>query len=229
MVEMNSQQSRIREAYDLTVEQYHKGIDPLESVPEEIKSLPGYEEVINNVSLGSSAADIKEYLKPEKGMHFLDAECCANLANYRFDKWPCTYYGVDISPAMIEAMKTFALKNGISIGGLHNTDIANMPFDDDFFQIAALIGVLEYCTLEYSKRALREMRRVLQPGAKMVLDIPNLDHPYVETMFRLEEHLRRPHIPKGREALENLLAPMFRIEHADDSRVMLKYFVRAEK
>lgn len=226
---MNDQQSRICQAYDLTVEQNHKGIDPLDSVPEEIKRLPGYGEIINNVSLGSSAADIREYLTPEKGMHFLDAACCANLANYRLDKWPCTYYGVDFSLAMIEAMKTFARKNAISIGGLYNTDIANMPFDDDSFQIAAAIGVLEYCSLKYSGRALRELHRVLKAGAKMVLDIPNLDHPYVETMFRLEEHLRRPHIPKEREALESLLEPMFRIEHVDDSRVMLKYFVRAAK
>lgn len=226
---MNSQQERIRKAYDLTVQQYTKGIDPLQSVPEGIRRLPGYDEIISNSTIGSNAADIKGYLRPEMGMRFLDAGCCANLANYRLDRWPCTYYGVDISPAIIKAMKAFVRKNGILIGGLYNADLAYMPFDDDFIHIAATIGVLEYYTLEYSRRALRELHRVLQSDAKMVLDIPNLKHPYVETMFRLEEYLDRPNVPKDREAFEDLLRPLFKIECVDDSQVMLKYFVRKEK
>jgi SAM-dependent methyltransferase len=228
-VEMNGQEMKIRKAYDLTIEQHEKGIDPLKSVPEDIKSLPGYAEIIKDPSLGSGAVDIREYLKLETGMRFLDAGCCANLANYRLDKWPCAYYGVDISAAMVRAMKTFTRKNGISIGGLYNTGLGNMPFRDNFFHVAAMIGVLEYYSLEYMERVLIELRRVLRRDAKMVLDMPNPDHPHVETMFRLEEYLQRPHIPKQREELENLLEPMFRIEHVDDSRVMLKYFVRGWK
>ena len=223
---MNSQQNRIRKAYDLTVEQYDKGIDSLQSVPEDIKRLPGYGDIIHNQSVSSNAVDIKEYLKLGPGMRFLDAGCCANLANYRLDKWPCTYYGVDISPALIKAMKAFVRKNGISIGGLYNTDLANMPFDNDFFHIASAIGILEYCTLEYTERALQELRRVLKSDAKIVLDIPNLAHPYIETMFRLEEYLGRPNIPKGRAAFETLLKPAFAVDHVDDSWVMLKYSVR---
>jgi SAM-dependent methyltransferase len=123
-------------------------------------------------------------------------------------------------------MKAFVERKGISVGGLYNSGIANMPFEADFFHIAAVIGVLEYWTLEYTGRALIELRRVLRPDAKMILDIPNPDHPYVETMFRLEEHFRRPHIRKSKKDFESLLEPMFTIEHVDDSRVMLKYFVR---
>jgi SAM-dependent methyltransferase len=226
---MDGQEMRIRKAYDFTIEQHQKSIDPLKSVPEDIKQLPGYGAITNDPSLGGGATDIKEYLKHEPGTRFLDAGCCANLANYRLDKWPCTYYGVDISPLVIKAMKTFVLRNGLSIGGLYNSCLVDMPFDDDFFHIAAVIGVLEYYTLEYSERALRELHRVLRPEAKMVFDIPNPDHPYAETMFRLEEYLQRPHIPKQRREFENLLAPMFTVERIDDSRVMLKYFVRGKK
>ena len=226
---MSEQQKRIRAAYDLTAEQHQEGIDPLESVPEKIRCLPGYDEIVNNRDLGSSAADIKEYLKPETGMRFLDAGCCANIANYRFDTWPGTYYGVDISGALIEAMMAFVRENGIEIGGLYNTDLANMPFDDDFFDVAAAIGVLEYYTMEYSERALQELHRVLRASAKLVVDLPNLDHPHVETVFRLEEHLGRPNTPKERKPFENFLKTIFDIDRVDDSRVMLKYFVRAAK
>jgi hypothetical protein len=62
----------------------------------------------------------------------------------------------------------------------------------------------------------------------MVFDIPNLTHPYVETMFRLEECLGRPNIPKDREQFEDVVQPLFKIERIDDSQVMVKYFVRKE-
>jgi len=226
---MSSQLERIQRAYDLTAEQYAKGIDAYAAVPEHIRNMPGYREIINSPLMGSGASDTKEYLKPERGMYFLDAGCCANLVNYRLDRWPCTYYGVDVSPAMIKAMSAFVRENGLSIGGLYNTDLANIPFDDDFFHVAAAIGVLEYCTLEYSWRALRQLHRVLRPDSRMVLDIPNPAHPYIETMFRLEEYFDRPNVPKDRGAFEDLLQPLFKIDRVDDSRVMLKYFLRKEK
>jgi len=226
---MNSELDKIRQAYDLTVEQQANGIDVLATVPEHIQNMPGYRDIINDPSTGSGAPGIKEYLKPEIGMSFLDAGCCANLANYRLDKWPSIYFGIDISPLLINSMRSFVKKNRISIGGLYNTDVANMPFDDDFFDIASAIGVLEYCTLEYTEQALQELGRVLKPAARIVLDIPNLAHPYVETMFRLEEHLGRPNIPKARPAVERILEYLFCIERINDSGVMIKYFLRLKE
>ncbi len=226
MSDVNDQLRQVRKAYDLTVIQHRTGIDPYASVPQEIRTLPGYREIIGNPLAGSNAADIKEYLKPMRGMRFLDGGCCANLANYRLDRWPSTYFGVDISPELISAMKTFVEENGITIGGLYNTDLAAMPFDDDFFDIAAMIGVLEYCTPEYAERVLQELYRVLKPDARMVMDLPNLAHPYIETMFRLEEHLGRPNIPKDRHTFERVLARQFIAERVDEIGVMLKYFVR---
>ena len=219
------QLDRIRRAYDLTVEQYVKGVDPLDSLPDEIANLPGYAEITNNIDLGSGAPDIKEYLHPEKGMRYLDAGCCANLIIHRLDRWPSVYYGVDVSPALIRAMRTFAEKNDITVGALQIADVSNLPFDDGFFDIASLIGVLEYCTMEYTEIALIELSRVLKPNAKMVLDTPNLQHPHVQTMFALEEYLGRPNIPKERKTFERLLDRLFVTESVDDSLVMLKYFV----
>jgi SAM-dependent methyltransferase len=226
--DMCKQLDRIRKAYDLTVAQFRKGVDVYATVPEEIKNLRGYRELIVDKNTSSSASDIKEYLAPEQGMRFLDAGCCANLANYRLDKWPSLYYGVDISSALVDAMKEFAKENNILVGGIHVADAAHLPFEDRFFDIASLIGVLEYCTLQHSERILRELQRVLKKGARMVCDIPNPGHPYVNTMFRLEEFLGRPNIPKQREEIENLLKDHFVTDHVDDSLVMVKYFVRAK-
>ena len=163
---MDDQLEKIRRAYDLTVEQFRKGIDPMESVPDDIRNTDFFRSMDSISNINSAAADIREYLAPEKGMKFLDAGCSANLANYNLGEWPSTYYGVDISPALIAAMKSYTEANNIPVGGLYVADISSLPFKDNFYDIAAVIGVLEYCTLEYIAQALHELHRVLKPGAK---------------------------------------------------------------
>jgi len=223
---MSQQLKKIRKAYDLTVEQYQKGINPFDNIPKEIRNSPGFKAIIaDKDKLNSGALDVKDYLSPKPGMRLLDAGCCANLANYRLDKWQSTYYGVDISSALIDAMKNFAENENISVCGLRVADISKLPFDDNFFDIATVIGVFEYCTLDYNKDSLAELNRVLKPQAKMVLDIPNLEHPDVNLMFKIEEFLGRPNIPNSRESFEEVLKPLFSIERLDDSRVMIKYFI----
>ena len=130
---------------------------------------------------------------------------------------------------MIEATQGFATDHQIVVGGLHVAEVVDLPFDAQSFDIAEVIGVLEYCTLDYTERSLFELHRVLKAGARMVVDIANLAHPLVETMFQLENHLGRPNVPKPRAAFERLLTPLFTVDRVDDSRVMLKYFVRASE
>ena len=208
---MSEQLERIRKAYDLTVAQHERGIDPFVGLPRHLTEFLERAGGANN----SAAPDIFEFLAPKKGMRFLDLGCSANLANYRLDRWPSLYYGVDISPALIRAMENFVRANRLEIGGLWAADIA------------ALIGVLEYCTLDYTEAALREIHRVLKPGARIVLDVPNPDHPDVGLAYELEERLGRPNIPKARGDFERLLPGLFAVARVDDSRVMLKYFLRA--
>ncbi len=74
----------------------------------------------------------------------------------------------------------------------------------------------------------KELNRVLKASARLVIDIPNVEHPHVETMFKIEEYLGRPNIPKPRVDFEAVLTPLFDIVRADDSRVMLKYFLEAK-
>jgi ubiquinone/menaquinone biosynthesis C-methylase UbiE len=69
-------------------------------------------------------------------------------------------------------MKNFAERKQVSIGGLYVAEVSELPFDDNFFDIAAVIGVLEYCSLEYIEKSLVELNRVLKPGSRLVLDVP---------------------------------------------------------
>lgn len=226
------QGEKIRKAYDLTVEHFHRGTDPLKEVPEDFKNSAAFKAFMEGAgpsATGSNAPENKDYLRPEKGMRFLDAGCGANLAAYEFDKWPSLFYGVDISSALIREMRKFVRRRRLRVGGLYVSEIVDMPFEDDTFDIAMLVGVLEYYSLGYVRRALEEMHRVLKPSARLVLDIANLAHPHVRMMFDLEAILNRPHIPKSRKAFEKILNPLFVPDRVDDSKVMLKYFVRNKK
>ena len=224
---MDDQLEKIRRAYDLTVEQFRKGIDPMESVPDDIRNTDFFQSMDSLPKINSAADDIREYLSPERGKKFLDAGCSANLANYNLGEWPSTYYGVDISPALIEAMKGYAKVHNIHLGGLFVAEISSLPFENRFFDIAAVIGVLEYCTLEYISLSLQELHRVLKPSTKAVLDIPNPDHPHATDMQRLETFLGRPNYLHPRSDFEKLLKSQFYIAKIDDLRVMIKYFVRS--
>ncbi len=215
-------------AYDLSLDRFYAGIDPMSLIPDEIKNSPGVRAIMEESgkgSLNSGSPDIKEYLAPNAGMRFLDAGCSGNLAAYRLDKWGAQYYGVDISAKTIEAMKSFAEKYSITVGGLYHTDISNMPFDDNFFDIATVIGVFEYCPMDYIGKALSELSRVLKPGAKAVLDFPNENHPHFNDMCRLEECLGRIVLPKSTEEFERLLGKFFVMDRVDYSRIMVKYFL----
>jgi SAM-dependent methyltransferase len=121
-------------------------------------------------------------------------------------------------------MNRFVRMNSIPIGGLSVAELAELPFDGNSFDISGAIGVMEYCPVDYVVRALSELHRVLKPGSRLVLDIPNPESPLVDTMFRLEECLGRMEILHSRSVFEAQLEPLFAIERFDDARVMLKYF-----
>lgn len=227
--EMGARLERIRRAYDLTVRQYESGLDPLSSVPDDLKKTPEFQTFLDETgdACHGGAPDVREYLNPGNGMRFLDVGCAAGLKTHRLYEWPSTYFGADISPLLVEAMRKFAANNTIEVGGLHAADAANLPFESDFFDIAAMVGVLEYCTFDYIEASLLELSRVLREAGKMVVDIANLAHPHVDMMFSLEECLIRPQVVHERAAFEKLLARHFEIDRVDSSRVMLKYFCRS--
>lgn len=220
-----SRLKKIAKAYDLTVVEYFHDIDPMAKVPAKFRNSPAVKRFLKKSSGNRSQRAIRSYLRPKKGMKFLDVGSCANMFNHDYGGWTSTYYGVDISPALVKAMRNVAKNRGIRIGGLKVADMAAMPFDDRFFDIAAVIGVLEYWNLAYCKRALRELHRVLKANARVVLDMPNLAHPDTPIMRQLEGYLGRPHATVNRQQFESVLLRYFSIDRIDDSGAMLTYFI----
>ncbi|MCJ7682564.1 MAG: class I SAM-dependent methyltransferase [Candidatus Aminicenantes bacterium] len=223
------QKEKIQASYDKTVEDFLNGISPLSAVPNAFKRSKKFRHFLKDTDpavTGSEAPEIREFLQPSEGEKLLDVGCCANLATKRFDKWPALYFGIDISPSLIQAMRTFTREADITIGGLEVAEMTALPYPDSFFDLAMVIGVFEYVDMDYARSAVRELARVLKPGARLVADLPNPDHPHLLTMFRLEEYLGRPNILKSRTSFEKILSSCFRITRMDDSQVMIKFFMR---
>jgi SAM-dependent methyltransferase len=162
-------------------------------------------------------------------MRFLDVGSAASLVNYHLYRWESCYFGVDISLQLVKSMNRFVRSSNIVIGGLAAGELAALPFANDSFDIAAVIGVLEYCTPQYVSEALSELHRTLRPGSRTVLDIPNEDSPLVDTMFHLEDSLGRRAIRHSRIDFERCLEPRFCVERCDEEHVMLQYFCRVVK
>jgi len=228
-----NQVQRVKKAYDDAVDHYHNGIEDEDLLPKKFKNSARYKrlmKILQSATFNSACPEIKKYLSPRKGMIFLDVGSCANLIGKKLYKWPSTYYGIDISPKLIRVTQNFVTKKNIKIGGLHVGEVAKMPFENNFFNVCAVIGVLEYFDIRYIKKSLSELHRVLKPGAKMVVDMPNLEHPDIHTMIELEEYLGRPrHNLPSNEQFEKEMKKLFSIDRIDDSRIMKVYFVRAEK
>lgn len=230
---MKDQLDLIAKSYDKGIEYGRQGISLYENLPEYITNNPDYIIYNKNIEsvtnlLYSGHNEIREYLAPVSAMKFIDLGCCLNLVLHGYDKWPSSYYGIDISRKTIELLNELSLSNKIQVGGLVCGSIHETPFDADFFDIGTCIGVLEYYTKDFIEEILIEAHRILKPYGKLVIDVPNIASPACRGMMLLEENAGRPDrfdmLPLD---FEHMLCKYFVIEKAEkaDTWAMFQYFL----
>jgi ubiquinone/menaquinone biosynthesis C-methylase UbiE len=233
---MEKQLDTIAKSYDKTIELGRKGIDLYENLPEYIINNPDYliyKKEVENGFCGSENKEIKEFLEPKSNMNFIDLGCCLNLMLKGYDKWPSKYHGVDISSKTIELLNVFVTKKRLSIGSLYCGSIHETPFEDNYFDIAACIGILEYFEKDYVEQALIEMHRIIKPNGKLVLDIPNIKSKTGKIMMKIEEYMGRPNkFNMTIKEFEIILKKYFEIEKiagADTDSMVYSYYLRCKK
>ena len=69
--------------------------------------------------------------------------------------------------------------------------VTALPYDDNTFERAICLDVLEHLTYDEQPRALRELHRVLKPGGELLVSIPNLAHLQSRIHFLLQGRLIR--------------------------------------
>ena len=66
-----------------------------------------------------------------------------------------------------------------------------LPYQDNSFERAICLDVLEHLTYEEQPKALAELRRVLKPGGELLISVPNLAHLQSRIHFLLQGRLIR--------------------------------------
>lgn len=121
----------------------------------------------------------------------LDAGCGPGHTALYFAGHVAQVVGVDLSEAMLAQGGRLAGERGIHNVEFRRADVEGLPFPDGSFDLV---------TTRYSAHhwprpvtALREFRRVLRPGGRLLLgDVVSFDDPTLDTHFQAIELLRDP-------------------------------------
>ena len=125
----------------------------------------------------------------------------------------------------MQELDNFLKQNGLEVGGLYHCGIHQVPVPENFFDIGACIGSLEYFRSTYIVRSLNEFHRILKPGAKFVLDIPNPCSKEYRLSQKIESYLGRgDEFDLTVADFERLLQGRFTIVRRD-AMEMFQYFL----
>jgi len=99
----------------------------------------------------------------------------------------------DLSPGMVETMRELAQQQGLENVTCEVADAVALPFPDESFDVAtSRLGVMSFPDPE---QGLREMRRVLKPGGRVVLVVwgPAAEQGFVASALAvLAQHVPMP-------------------------------------
>ena len=103
----------------------------------------------------------------------LDVGCGSGVYVAELAKMGFEVNGVDISDVILEKCRALVEEAGQSSRvSLLRGSIEQLPCEDEKFDLVLCIGVLGYLLTDY--KAIEELRRVMKPGAHLVVNIENL-------------------------------------------------------
>ena len=128
-----------------------------------------------------------EHFPPLDGLKILKTDLWDEAKNTRILDWASQQgaqaYGVDISgPTLAQAHAAFngppgtrrALKAALA-------DVRALPFLADTFEAIYSMGTIEH--FEETEHAVAEMARVLKPGGRAIIGVPNRRDPFLRPLF----------------------------------------------
>ena len=150
----------------------------------------GYSEDYLRFLEHAASRDVIGYIAPHlrPGLRILDVGCGPGFISVRLADAvaPGELYGIDMEPSQIEMAKGIAADKGCENASFHVADIADLPFEDGFFDVACCNDVLAY--VPGTGAALSEVKRVLKPGGvfgcrEIIID-SSFTHPELGFMRR---------------------------------------------
>ncbi len=123
-----------------------------------------------------------EHFPPLHGLCILKTDLWDEARNTRILAWAAERgaraYGIDISePTVIQARQAFprnALRCAVS-------DVRDLPFADGSFDAVYSMGTIEH--FDETERAVDEIARVLKPGGRAIIGVPNRHDPFLRPLL----------------------------------------------
>lgn len=182
-------------------------------------------EALRRNTAEASASYLLPYLRP--GLRVLDFGCGPGTISVGLAKAvvPGQLHGVDMEESQVELSRSVAEASGIENATFHVADVADLPFADDYFDVAHCHNVLMH--VPDTRAALAEVRRVLKPGGvigcRELICRSSFTHPRYRVLqhaWRIFEDVLRTddgHPNMGRDLKEQLLASGFTAVRASAS------------
>jgi SAM-dependent methyltransferase len=128
-----------------------------------------------------------EHLPSLEGLKVLKTDLWDEAKNTRILAWASRQgahaYGIDISePTVIQARAMFETGFGVrhrlrsAVG-----DVRALPFSDGSFDAVYSMGTIEH--FDETERAVEEIVRVLKPGGRAIVGVPNRYDPFLRPLF----------------------------------------------
>jgi SAM-dependent methyltransferase len=129
---------------------------------------------------------LTEHFPPLDGLKILKTDLWDEAKNTRILAWASRQgaraYGVDISPPIV--VQARAAFNAETLGQpLRDSvgDVRNLPFRTASFDAIYSMGTIEH--FDETERAVEEIARVLKPGGRAIIGVPNRHDPFLRPLF----------------------------------------------
>jgi SAM-dependent methyltransferase len=128
-----------------------------------------------------------EHFPPLDGLSILKTDLWDEAKNTRILAWASRQgartFGIDISrPIVAQAQAAFEARPA-GRTALHSAvaDVRDLPFGDERFDGIYSMGTIEH--FDETERAVAEIARVLKPGGRAIVGVPNRYDPFLRPLF----------------------------------------------
>ena len=126
-----------------------------------------------------------EHFPALDGLRILKTDLWDEAKNTRILAWAsrrgARAYGIDISPPTVMQARAAFDEGPRSILRAAIGDVRALPFGDGSFDAIYSMGTIEH--FDETERAVGEMARVLKPGGRAIIGVPNRHDPFLRPLF----------------------------------------------